>query len=229
MQVTFKELMSAVLPVHLPPGPIGVAVLTSCTGMKRAEPAPAEDLYTGRQHVALMDGVRAFRRSPRAAGAHVWIVSAKHGVVAGDQVLAPYERTFQGMPKARIRQEAALLGIADGVVSVLYNPHHALRLVLLGDDYLEACQGALRRPMPGQTVVFAGHRAARVLPRHAGLWVVGLAQAEARQYHAGLVSLKGVLAAALLRRLGAELDHDERAAPGSDLVQRAASAGRGGQ
>ncbi len=61
--------------------------LVSCVKSKRPQAAPARDLYTS----ALFRGARCFvERS-----CDCWyVLSAEHGLVPPDRVLAPYERTL---------------------------------------------------------------------------------------------------------------------------------------
>lgn len=66
--------------------------LVSCVKAKQASPARAGDLYTS----PLFRAFRAFA----LAHADAWyILSAKHGLLAPDQVVAPYDRSLPAMPK----------------------------------------------------------------------------------------------------------------------------------
>ena len=72
--------------------------LISCGKRKAAHPAPARDLYQG----------DLFRKSLRYAeevleADEMFILSAKHGLVALDEVIAPYEQTLNRMPAAEVR------------------------------------------------------------------------------------------------------------------------------
>jgi hypothetical protein len=111
-----------------------VLVITSCTGRKDG-PAPAEELYTGDQHVALMAGVEAARE--RGFDIDVWIVSAGLGVVHGSTVCDSYNITFSGESQATIRRRARALNIPADVAELLAGEYD-LALVLLGRDYLIA-------------------------------------------------------------------------------------------
>ncbi len=71
-------------PVHL--------VLVSCSGPKLKNPAPARDLYTS----ALFTKSRAWAEKN---GSEWLILSALHGVVSPDTVVAPYDRTLTKMSK----------------------------------------------------------------------------------------------------------------------------------
>lgn len=63
--------------------------LVGCGKAKQAQPAPARALYTG----------GLFRASPAEAeaqcGAHVYVVSAEHGLLRLAEVVAPYDTTLR--------------------------------------------------------------------------------------------------------------------------------------
>ena len=65
-------------------------VLVACAKGKRAEPAVAHDLYTS-------DWFCKARAYAESASDRWYILSAKHGLVEPDQVIAPYERTMRDM------------------------------------------------------------------------------------------------------------------------------------
>lgn len=70
--------------------------LTSCVGKKRDRAMPARDLYASNWFYKAREYVE--RRSG------VWyILSAKLGLVAPDQVIEPYEQTLNRMPIAERR------------------------------------------------------------------------------------------------------------------------------
>lgn len=176
-----------------------ITVLTSCTGLKAPVPpgkaVPAEDLYRGQQHIRLMRGVRTLR----AAGGlvDVWIVSAGHGLVHGCHPLAPYDRTFQGRSVSERRALADDLGVSDAVRDLL-RKEVDLTLVLLGENYLDACRLGAISYYGSPTLVLAGGSAALSLPSVPARNVVALKLQHTRHFSCGLVGLKGEVAARLL-------------------------------
>lgn len=66
--------------------------LVSCVKKKRDSAAPARDLY-------LSQLFRGLRRFAEAHADYWYILSAEHGVLHPDAVVAPYERTLNSMPK----------------------------------------------------------------------------------------------------------------------------------
>ena len=71
--------------------------LVGCVKTKRPGPSPAADLYDS----AL---VRGRRRFVEATCDQWFILSAKHGLVAPDEVLARYEDTLNDKPSSAKRQ-----------------------------------------------------------------------------------------------------------------------------
>ncbi|MBK8462845.1 MAG: hypothetical protein IPL36_07400 [Nigerium sp.] len=67
-------------------------ILVSCVKEKRADPAPAKDLYT-----SPLFGKE--RRHAESSGKPWFILSAKHGLVAPDHVLEPYELRLSDTPR----------------------------------------------------------------------------------------------------------------------------------
>src|SRR5438067_2531132 len=62
---------------------------------------PAESLYAGGQHGALMNGIEAIRSRTKKDGSpfeiDLWILSAGFGLVSGHAKLPPYDCTFNDM------------------------------------------------------------------------------------------------------------------------------------
>ena len=170
---------------------------------------PAEDLYSGQQHVRLMRGVKAFREAHPTNGAgpslDLQILSAGYGMVHGSRELAPYEATFAGMKVKDLRSWADQIGVPQDFRKVLAQPYD-LALVLLGDSYLKACAVDDTLELGGPTLFFCGARMAKKLPELSGMTVVPLSNPDAKRFSCGLVALKGELAARLLSKVNQRAD-----------------------
>ncbi len=70
--------------------------LVSCVSQKRKQVCRARELYVS-------DWFLKARRYAEASGCRWFILSAEYGLVAPDQVIAPYERTLNTMPVAERR------------------------------------------------------------------------------------------------------------------------------
>lgn len=208
-----------------------ITVISSCTGMKAVETKddltladfrdpsrltareaelkslmkPAAIMYTGEQHVKLMNGVSRLRRMYGAKVVNVWIVSAGYGLIPEDRIIAPYNATFRGMSKPEIHSWARHLHLPERVRSVVRD--RSLVFFLLGNDYLEALQPPLE-PSARQRFVFFASRSAFKSLRRPGVTLVPAGTPESSQYGAGNTALKGrmfELLAAALAKEGASL------------------------
>jgi hypothetical protein len=197
---------------------LDISVITACTGVKapsdalpltindfargrehleqvhhrqRASLVPAEQLYRGQQHVRLMRGVEV----ARALGHRVTvsIVSAGYGLVPGNQAIAAYECTFQGM-SARERRAWAGALVREGDVAI----------VLMGEDYVDACglDGEIRVGAP--TLVLCGTRTGLRIAPNPNVHAVVLGESDTRRFACGLVGLKGEVACRLLARIATD-------------------------
>jgi hypothetical protein len=183
--------------------PTHIHVITSCTGTKISTdvPLPAEQLYQGQHHVRLMRGVAEARQ----AGFRVdlSIVSAEHGVVAGSSALMPYERTFQGKSVEQRRSLARSLGVPRAARGVL-DRQVDLHVVLLGDDYLDACELDTDVQPSAPVLLVCGAGASLRLAPMPDITLVPLKVEDTRRFRCGLVALKGEIGARLLTYIADE-------------------------
>jgi hypothetical protein len=230
-----------------------VLILTSCTGEKAAtsddaltlqdfasgkqhikkrerqlkeQMLPAEALYTGQQHVRLMRGVEALCESGRLPGdldLELWVLSAGYGIVPGNQPLAPYECTFQGMKSPELRSWAQKLGVPADFRKLMKRSFD-LGLLLLGDSYLSACQIDEAVVFGGPTLLFCGGTTAATLPDFPNVSPVILSNPEAKRFSCGLVGLKGEVAGRLLSGLASgDLSVSDCVSTPKHLLSRLAS------
>src|SRR5579884_2407249 len=131
------EVPSAVIPPSSPAMPIapaGALHLVSCVAAKGPTPAPAKDLYVSPWFVK----ARAYIESRRAP----WrILSAKHGLLDPETVIAPYDETLLAMGAAERRRWA------DGVLVHLapLAEQYGTVCMLAGNRYREILMPELRR------------------------------------------------------------------------------------
>jgi hypothetical protein len=108
-------------------------------------------MYTGAQHLALMRGVGEIRRTYDNSAVRLWIVSIGYRIIPEDRLIAPYNATFQGLRRVRVRELARRLRIAEAVRETICG--WSLVFFLLGESYLQAIQPPVQ-PEPGQRLVF---------------------------------------------------------------------------
>ena len=183
--------------------PDSVRVITTCTSRKVAQAeAPAERLYTGEQHRRLMQGVDELRR---VRPVETWIISAKAGLVPGDELLSPYDMSFSRLGRHELRRHAESLGIPTAIRRLVRQPR-SLTLLLAGNEYFDAAR--LDEPVEwaAPTIALVSPRSVVQLPRHPRLRPLAVGQAEAKHFSLPLTLLKGELTKRLLLALASDID-----------------------
>lgn len=178
-----------------------VLIITSCTARKADTPLPAGEFYFGEQHRRLMLGIKAFRE--RGGSVDLYIISAEYGMMWGGRSVEPYNRSFVGMSKKEIRERGIGLGIPRQF-SILMRSEVDATLILLGDDYLEACCISPAMTFASPTYVFCGRKAAGKFPsivNQRNLHFQIVSNALAKEIGCGMVGLKGELAKRFLDNL----------------------------
>lgn len=176
-----------------------LVVITSCTARKvetrmnggRPVPTTAESLYAGQQHVRLMRGIRAYRGAGRPAGAlKLKILSAYYGLLSATTPVESYDHTLHGLPREVIRAQADDLRVPSKIRSLLSRPY-ALGLLLLGDEYLRACDLSSDLTLGGPTIAFCSPSVARRMSALDGLRCIPVDNRQAKRFSCGLIALKG--------------------------------------
>ena len=116
-------------------------VITSCTGEKKYHPdnqltqddfidieklncrekdleqykTPAGEIYTGMQHLRLMEGINVLREKYGADIIDLYIVSAGYGLISEHREVIPYEVTFNPLKKMQ-----SLMAIAGKITRILF-------------------------------------------------------------------------------------------------------------
>lgn len=204
-----------------------VVVVTSCTGSKatssdaaltqsdfriggehlkarewalRREIRPAEEMYTGEQHVRLMRGVRAARDAGHDV--RVRIVSAGYGLISEQHPVAPYDVTLSNMSRPDARDWGAELGLPFALRALLLGGQD-LTIVALGETYLDACgiKGAVRSRNPVWFLGGAG--LGRRIEWSESVRHVRLETSDTARFGVGLVGLKGEVVSRMLERVAA--------------------------
>ena len=127
--------------------PMKVLVISSCTSKKLNHNAPAAKMYTGQQHTLLMDGVNQVRACHGQSSLDVAIISAEYGLLNENDVIAPYNVTFQGMKKAEILEKSRRLQLREQVAALI--ARYDVVFFLLGKEYVQALQLPLEESRPG--------------------------------------------------------------------------------
>jgi hypothetical protein len=160
----------------------------------------AGEIYTGEQHVRLIRGVEAVRNEKKDR-VELHVLSAGYGVIPESRLVAPYETTFATMKTKELRDWADALKVPEDFRKTVEGKYD-LGLILLGDNYLQACAVDASIKFGGPTLLFCGTAMAKKLPTLKHVRVVPISNPEAKRFSCGLVGLKGELAARLLKGIG---------------------------
>jgi hypothetical protein len=195
-----------------------ILVVTSCTGEKRFKPenqlqlddfknpellqsrsaqlakylCPAGKMYTGSQHLQLMEGISILRQNRVAETIDLMILSAAYGLIGEEKKIVPYEVTFNTMTRIEVDRWATTLNIHADFEKK--SQGYDLIFVLLGEKYLRS----LKLPISnrdGQSTIFLTSRGSLKYlkasqPKNIA---VMLSNIQAKHYGYGLVGLKGFL------------------------------------
>lgn len=192
-QCTGKKAVSCPNQLTLEDFRKGFAHVSAREAQLREFVLPAEEMYTGEQHVRLMKGVKAARQS--GITVETWIVSAGYGLVPGNARIAPYEATFNDLSKKEGRDWAKTLSISSNVKDVLSEPAD-LAIVLLGERYLDVCDLASVTDLGARTFGVCGTASvAQFSPR---FHLIRHEQSWTSKMRVGMVGLKGEIARRIL-------------------------------
>jgi len=224
-----------------------IHILTSCTGEKIASPdnqlaaedflsihdeasfaqkesrleahrTPADDMYTGLQHMQLMEGVRQYRAESGDDSLSTWVLSAGYGLIPGDKQVVPYECTFQTMKASEVDEWATHLHI-PATARKFFRIKADLVIVLLGKQYLRALQLDDDIEFASPTLFFASNSSEKFIRGKGKIAKILLSNKEAKRFSYGLVGLKGELTRRLLNLLASqEIDINQLFDPGFDTL-----------
>lgn len=150
-----------------------------------------------------MRGVAGFRESGKEKAKNeinLQILSAGYGVIPEDRMVPPYEMTYATMKTKELRDWADALNVPADFRKTVTSKYD-LGLILLGDNYLAACNLDGKVGFGGPTLLFCGTGMAKKLPPLKNVRVVPISNPEAKRFSCGLVGLKGELARRVLARV----------------------------
>lgn len=193
-------------------------VITSCTGEKIFHPdnqlvhedfldserlakreaelseykTPAGKMYTGMQHLRLMEGISELRKVFGDEIIDLYIVSAGYGLISEEREVVPYEVTFNTMNSAAISNWSTQLKIHKDLNELI--PKYDLVFFLLGDKYLKAINLPLESPRDDQKLLLlASGTSRKKIPSNPPYFFIEVGQEDAKSFSYGLVGLKGYL------------------------------------
>ena len=197
---------------------VKVLIITSCTGEKKHKPEnqlyqndfydkkilsnkeqelseyreKASDLYTGMQHLRLMEGINDLRKTFNQQIVDLSIISAGYGLLKEDEIIVPYEVTFNDMNNSQIVEWSNHLQIPQNVSRLINN--YDLVFFLLGDKYLRSLQLPFEGVKENQKLIFlASKTSEKIIPKNKPYYFLEVGQNDAKEFSYGLVGLKGFL------------------------------------
>jgi hypothetical protein len=209
-----------------------IRVITTCTsrkvavetelnratlpGMRAPVTLPAERLYAGEQHRRLMAGITALRDQFRV---DLWVISARAGLIAGDEEIAPYDESFSGLPARQAREHGDRLGIAKDLRRVVTEPCE-LTVLLVGNDYFDAARLEDEVDWASPTLALVSPSRAARMPVHPHLRPLVVGQTLAREWSLPLTLLKGEIVRRVFFDLGRGSRTVEAITTDQTLLQR---------
>lgn len=195
---------------------IRVLVVTSCTGEKFFKSAnqltiedfknpqkleerkrslselqcPACDMYTGLQHVRVMEAIQILRNIFSEAAVGLKIVSAGYGLLSENDVIVPYSVTFNSMKSNDVIAWGSQLGIHKALEDAIVG--YDLIFVLLGDKYLRALNLPVKTNSTQTIIFFGANKSLNYI--HSGdakTFTLTLSNQDASRFGCALVGLKG--------------------------------------
>jgi hypothetical protein len=209
-----------------------VQVITTCTSRKASAPSTsppdalpgfdpvtsalisAERLYAGEQHRRLMAGVDELRGR---CSVDVWVVSAKLGLVFGEDRIETYDDTFAGLRADELQRRADELEIAGAFRNVAAQSC-ALTIVLAGNEYFDAARLSQPVEWGSRTIALVSPSRATEIRAHRRLRVISVGQADAKRWSLPLTLLKGEFACKVLSGLATGPRDESMAARADALV-----------
>ena len=197
---------------------IKTLVITSCTGEKFYQPEnqltqsdfinaanlikreeelaeykiQAKKMYTGMQHLRLMEGISKLRETFNEGIIDLYIISAGYGLISEKKEIVPYEVTFNTMKGSAIINWSAQLGIHQDLNNLI--PQYDLVFFLLGDKYLKAINLPLESARGDQKLLFfASNLSKKMIPSTPPYYFIEVGREEAKSFSYGLIGLKGYL------------------------------------
>lgn len=205
-----------------------ILVLTSCTSAKKYDPinllviedfdssdgltrrteelknykTEASEMYTGIQHISLMQGLKKIWSRYGISVVDLHIISAGYGLLGRNDIIVPYEVTFSRMTDKQILERSNFLNIHKQVESLI--GQYDLVLFLLGREYIIALGLPFHVSNTVTQIFLIGSTYRKLIPDLPNTFLIPTGRDLAAQLHTTNIALKGVL----LRRL-CETVHQE--------------------
>ncbi len=200
----------------MPGLPYKVLVVTSCTGKKYHSPKymltfddlkdpdilyrkeqelsnykmPAIQMYIGKQHGHVVEGLRMLRSKYGHDYIDLMIVSAGYGLLDEKDTIVPYNASFSDMKTQAIIDWSRHLNIKESLEKAMQK--YDLIIFLLGANYLQSLSLPVKADHGQKLIFISGWSSSELIPDLDNYWLIGSSQKDATIYGSALVSLKGL-------------------------------------
>ena len=217
-----------------------ILVITSCTGRKKHKPpnqlkyedfaSPerlhrrtaelkdfkvlAAEMYTGQQHQHLVAGLEEVRKVYGSAVVDLHIISAGYGLLAEDDIIVPYNVTFQNLKTKQLLARSNRFQLHERVETLISG--YDLVFFLLGKEYVQALQLPLEVPDTVTQIFLLGTGYKKLIPDSPNVHFVPAGSALARELGVMGVALKGFVfkqVCDVVRREGLQVFEKVRQSP----------------
>ena len=194
-----------------------ILVITSCTSWKKHKPTnqlqpkdflsterlaarsaelkdfevPAAEMYTGQQHRHLMAGLSAFPQIHESTVIDLHIISAGYGLLAKNDIIAPYNVTFQGLKKKEILERSNSLQLHKYVETLIAG--YGLVFFLLGREYVQALQLPFEVPDKVTQIFLLGDTHRKLIPDFPNIHFVPAGKSLRSELSTTQTALKGIV------------------------------------
>jgi len=152
----------------------------------------AINLYTGRQHLHIKEGVSLLRENFENEVFDIKIVSAGYGLVDENDEIYPYDISFSNMKAKELDEWAKKLRIREDLDNSIND--YDLILFLLGTKYLRAVRLPLNNLNSSQRLIFlASKTSKKYIPSKEEYNFLEVSQNDASLFGRNLIELKGYL------------------------------------
>lgn len=163
----------------------------------------AVNLYAGRQHLHVKEGVSLLRKTYGKEIVDLKIISAKYGLIDENREICPYNLSFSNMSAEKIDNWSKKLNINEELDKIIQN--YKLTFFLLGADYLRSLKLPLDKLKSDQHLIFlASKTGKKYIPDHQQYYYLEVSINDAKDYGKNLIELKGYLFKLLAREISSK-------------------------
>lgn len=152
--------------------------------------APAIEMYIGREHNLVVEGVEKLWNAFSKENIVFHIVSCGYGLIPYNKEIVPYNCSFSNMKVSKIREIAETLNLAENFYNITRDCN--LVFIMLGRMYLKALN--LRQLPLHPKYVFIGSKESKGrVPKQENVKYIIASKERAREYGASSIDLKGMI------------------------------------